>query len=167
MPESLTYTYTTAAEIVRVLGQRAVDALVDDNGDGAGESGVLTSAIEEATDTINFYCYSFHTEQVLANNLLVRRWATYLACHILTQRRGNAGNYASVAERIVAKLELVHSGRYQIPRAPVRADCSPSMSNYVIDDRAYKRKLRVDRDVSTGPSTARQFPDVVSTTDFF
>jgi len=156
MPETLTHTYTTEAEMARVLSQDGVDAFLDDNGDGAAETGVGQDCIDYATDRVNFFALRWYAADVMVNNLWVRRCATIIACHYLSTRRGNPGLYAAAETQVIADLTAVHDGRFEIPRLPYREDQTPALSNYVLDNRYAQRKVRVVPGISTGGTSGHQ-----------
>ena len=151
--EVLTYVYTSRTEMARLYSEVAVQLREDDDDDGVAESGVIQDCIDEATDMINIYCLDWHEAADMADNLTVRRWATLIACWLLSQRRGNPEQFAGRYEQIVALLEKCLTGHYHIPRLATKKDFTPGVSQYVVDDRFKIRKLRVTEQISTGGGT--------------
>lgn len=153
--ESISYLYTSPAEIERLLGFVGVSAYADDTGEGEEESGVVQDAIEEATDTINVYLEQWYHPSDMANNKWIRRKATYLAAYILTRRRGNPGMYEEEYQRITSLLEDIRLGRKQVPRLPWRSDFTPAVDNVVVDHRFMVDKVRVQQQISSTGTPAR------------
>lgn len=158
MVESLNYTYTTQVEIQRLMTSAGYTEYTTDDQVPAD---VLADAINQATDEVNTYLHRWYAESDLADNRRVRTLATYLAAYHLTQRRGEEARYANEVEEARKYLQEVHDGLKQLPRCPQRADLAPCHSNYVIDDRFAKQKVRVQSETSTGPATLSTNPDVV------
>ncbi len=159
MVETLTYTYTTQAEIERLISAAGASLRTDDDQDGSPESGVWQDVIDEATDTINFYCESHYEPVDLTDNLWVRRSATLIGAYLLCQRRGDPGLYHDRYAKVIEMLEKVAFGRMQIPRLQTKEDFSPAASNLRVDHRFGTRKIRVQRQTSTGGTSARQDVD--------
>lgn len=159
MVEILTYTYTSQAEIERIWSSAAAMLRTDDDQDGVAESGVWDDVVNEATDTINFYCEKWYEPQDMAQNLWIRRAATWIGAHLLSQRRGNPGQYTDRHDRIIAFLEEVCAGKKQVPRLAQRADFTPALSNLRVDHRFATKKIRVQQQTSTGGTSGRQDAD--------
>ena len=162
MPESLSYLFTSEDEIKRVMTINGADEYAGDTDNPAviDSDDVYADVIAQATDEVNVYCLGFYDEPTLSNNSYVRRLATWIACYHLTCRKGEQERYAQQYELAVKYLERVRSGELQIPRAAQRADLAPCHSNYVIDDRFAKSKVRVQRETSSGPGYSQQKPDI-------
>lgn len=157
MVESLSYTYTSEAEIKRLMTSAGYTEYVTDDQTAAD---VLADVINQATDEINVYCCRWYAEVDLANNSYVRRLATYIAAYHLTNRRGEEPRYTTEYQDGRTFLEKVMSGLLQLPRCPQRADLTPCHSNYVIDDRFQQQKVRVQDSTSSGPGTLDINPDI-------
>lgn len=158
MVETLTYTYTSVAEIRRIYSTDAVNLRLDDDDDGyvSPTDDVYTDLVYEATDMVNLYCEQWYDPSDMAENSWVRRQATWIACYLLSQRRGNPSQYGKRYEEIVGLLEKVQAGQLQIPRLPHRADFTPAVSNFRVDDRFQVRKTRVQPTISSGGTSSRQ-----------
>lgn len=157
MVESLSYLYTSQAEIERLMSSKSAELYVDDLGIGvADDPAVWTDVIEAATDTVNIHCQLYYEESVLANSSWVHRITTWVAAHYLTQRRGNPGAYSNLYAEAMSYLERIRDGELQIPRAALRSVMVPAMSNFTIDDRFRVNKIRVQQSISVGPQTGDQ-----------
>lgn len=162
MVETITYTYTTADEIKRIFSTAAVELRVDDDEDGyvnTTEDDVYTDIVYDATDVINLYLEQWYDPSDMAENSWIRRQATWIGCYLLSQRRGNPSQYNKRYEEVIAQLEKIQEGKLQVPRLPHRADFTPALSNYRIDDRNQVQKIRVQPNISTGGTSARQHTD--------
>lgn len=157
MVETLTYKYTTQAEMERAFSTAAVTARTDDG----VLADLLDDCINEATDEINFHCERWYEPSDMVNNLWVRRTATWLACYYLSQRMGNPAQFETHIEEIKLRLEHIYSGHKQIPRLATRDDMTPAMSNLRVDDRFRVEKIRVQPTISTGGSYSKQDKDPV------
>ena len=154
--ETLTYTYTSQTEIERIWSSAAALLRTDDDQDDVAESGVWDDIVNEATDTVNLYLEKWYEPSDMAENLWVRRAATWVGAHLLSLRRGDPGNYFDRYERIIAVLQEIWEGKRQVPRLAQRADTSPAMSNLRVDQRFAVKKIRVQESISTGGTSSRQ-----------
>jgi len=150
---SLSYAYTSEAEIKRVISTSGFDLRVDDLADTLD---AITDIVEEATDMVNFYCGLHYNESDLETSPLVRRWTTWVACYLLSQRRGNPAIFADRMGEVLALLEEVSRHDRIIPRLPTREDLTPAMSNVHIDDKFRTHKIRVHPTISTGGTYGKQ-----------
>lgn len=148
--ETLTYLYTTNAEIERLYSVLGVQDRADDDYDGSAEDDVMDDLCAWATDTVNLYVSERYDPQYLANNLWVRQAATVIAAWMLSQRRANPAQFTDWYDKIIELLEKIAAGTLDIPRMPARADSLPAMSNYVIQDWSRVAKIRVEDTISTG-----------------
>jgi phage gp36-like protein len=154
---SPTRLYTSQDEIERLMSVKSAELYVDDIGIGmADDPEIWTDVIDQATDTVNMYAQYYYEESVLELSSWVRRTATWIAAHYLTQRRGNPGAYSSLYEQAIEYLERIKKGELQIPRAVLRSVMVPAMSNYTIDDRFRVNKIRVQPSISVGPQSSEQ-----------
>ena len=150
---SLSYAYTSEAEIKRVLSTSGFDLRTDDL---ANTLEAVTDIVEEATDLVNFYCGLNYAESDLETSPLVRRWSTVIACYLLSQRRGNAAIFSDRMGEVLALLEEVSKHDRIIPRIPTRENLTPAMSNVHIDDKFRTHKIRVHPTISTGGTYGQQ-----------
>ncbi|MBW1953241.1 MAG: DUF1320 family protein [Deltaproteobacteria bacterium] len=140
----MSYTYTTEAEIMRVLSREGWLSQADDDRDGIVDPALLQEVVGEATEEINLYLAQRYRPEDLANHTLVRRWATYFACYLVSLRRGNPAHFTGIVERITGWLERIFANRMNLPGLPVRKEMGPAMSNLEINDLYRRRKIRVD-----------------------
>ena len=110
----------------------------------------------EATDVVNMYLLPRYQAVDLNNNLWVRRQTAYIAAHLACMRRGNPSPYEAFVESIERRMEMIRVGRLAVPRMANRDDYSPALSNYTIDDRFGKAKVRVSPGISSGGTSSRQ-----------
>lgn len=157
--ETLAHTYTSRAELGRVLSINGLEAWLDDDGDGSDESDIVSDVINETTDYINLYCEGWYETSDMADNLWVRSQAKYIGCYFLSQRKGNPALYTAQFDRITKLLEKIHSGTLQIPRLSTKMDLTPALSNVRVDDRFRIAKTRVQPSISTGGSDSSQHVD--------
>ena len=155
--ETLPYALTTTAEMKRLWGATGFNLRASDQPFPGGpltteETAAVQDCIDEASDECFARIGMWHDINVEAtsNNLWLRRRATTIACHFLSERRGNPANFTDKYERALADLDKVMSGGLVIPRLPFKADLAPGMSNISIDDRFVVKKIRVAEQTSTG-----------------
>lgn len=136
MVETLTYTYTTQREMESVFSRLAVLLRTDDPPDISPDpDATLTDVIEDATDVCNEYLLPRYAASVLNESKWVRRRCSLIACHLLSERRGNPGQFTDRYEAIIDSFKLVAKGYRQIPRQATRHDLTPKHTNIVVDDR--------------------------------
>lgn len=150
MPETLAYTYTSQAEIERIMSPNMALDFLDHDQDGADDDDTWQDVINEATDTINMYAEVWYEAADLSNNVLVRRWASWIGAYLMSMNRGDPAMFIRRYDEVIARLEKILLGTLQIPRVPLRADMTPSMSNFAVDDRFRVNKVRVTPTNSVG-----------------
>lgn len=153
MPTALAYTYCTEDDINALLGVDGVTGRLDDDDSGtvsAAEDLYLTAAINWATSKVNLYCLGFYEALDLSTSFIVNQWATVIACHWLSSRRGNPapGSFKELYEETIKDLERIKSAEYQIPDIGYRTAAWPWWSNIRVDHSNPVRKVRVERPIS-------------------
>lgn len=156
MPETLTYVYTSQAELERVFSITAVNRRADLDKDGIADPLVIDETANIATDEINLYCEPHYNASDMVNNLWIRRQATYIGCFHLSLLRGHPAQFKTYYEKIVQWLEKIREGSLQVPRLYKKSNMSPSVSNYVVDNRYRYTQERVIPSVSPGGITGDQ-----------
>ena len=154
MVATLSYTYTTRAEMERIFGESGVSLRADDL--GSDQATMLDEIIGEATEMVNYHCGLTYEEVDLNDSYLARRWATWIACYLLSQRRGNPSVFADKYEEVLTMLAEVADFTRIIPRLATREDLTPAMANLHIDDRFRTHKIRVHPTISTGGTYGKQ-----------
>ena len=166
MAETLTYTYTTQAEMCRLMRTADLTLLADLDADGNADTGVVDDWINEATDWINLYCLQHYNAADMANNLWVRRRATLYACHVASRQKANGAKYQDKVDKIEQELERVKKLEFIIPRLGLKVNLDPSCSNYRVDQRYQTNQVRVTPSNSPGGTYSGQAIDQ-SDYDFF
>lgn len=141
--------FTTRDEIERLFSADAVQVRIDDAADILAETDVIDEVIADATEFVWQYLWTRYAEAQVVNRDWVRRRATYVAAHFLSQRRGNPGQFIDRFEQIKEELQLVYTCALHVPDAQVNTVQQPVVSNYVVDNRNYGPVIRVTED-STG-----------------
>jgi phage gp36-like protein len=162
--------YTDRAETEKVYSTLGINLRLDDDEDDtvdATEETYLDEMIENATDVINQYALHFYTATELAESRWVRSRATWIACYLLSRRRGNSAQFVDEYNAIIAELELVRRGQFFIPRLKTYDDFLPCHSNLKIDRRYSREKIRVDSITSTGGSYSGQQQEHIWPHDYF
>lgn len=159
--ETLTYTYTSQAEMNRLFSVEGVDLRTDH---GVREA-IVQDAIDNATDTINSYLLQQYTAADMADSLWIRRRATLIACYFLSQERGNPEQFSARYERITNPDdgELVRAAEqrngFRVPRLTPSAQSIPTVTNYKVSDLYQTNKVRVKPENSTGTVYPNQHTD--------
>lgn len=148
--------YTCPTCMARLFSSDGIDLRTDDGLDTREQDLMLEDAIMDATDLINQYCLPIYHETELHRSRWVSRRACYLACHFLSQRRGNPAQYQARHDAILEELGQVQRTNLYIPRLKVRNEITPSMSNLIVDDRYVQDSLRVERSNSFGTTYSGQ-----------
>lgn len=151
--------YTCPTCMERLFSSTGIALRLDDGLDEPAQDQILDDCILDATDLINQYCLPIYPESELAKSRWVSRRACYLACHFLSQRRGNPAQYQSRHDEIVAELAKVQRTDLHIPRLKVRSEITPSMSNLIVDDRYFQQNIRVSQTSMVGDSYDKQHRD--------
>lgn len=140
-------TYTTAAMIVDVAGQLAVDLRTDD----ADQPDLLDKAIDYATGQVDFYC-SRYPQADLEGSTWVQNVAAFIAIRWLCMHRLN-GVPKSVAkewkEVHEPQLTMILKGEAKVPRIDTTRRAAV-VTNYHGDLRRFNNQIRVDPTRSTG-----------------
>lgn len=144
----LVYTYTTRKEMERLFSNRATVLRIDDM-NTVDQDEYFLELIEDASDIINSHIENVYDYADLANSRWTRIRATWIACYLLSQRRGNPAQYLSRYQEILEELEKVRLGIIDIPGLAKRDHNQPVMSNLHVDPRYPVRSLRVIETIST------------------
>lgn len=154
---ALTDTYTSETEIERLITETGGSLRMDDLSDDAD---MWQEIVEEATDVVNQYAEGRYESSNMKLSSWVRRRATWIGAYLLSQRRGNPSQFNQRYQEILDELKAVAAGQISIPRLPIREELTPAHSNLVIDDRFHSRKIRVQRNTSTGTRSGQSDLDI-------
>ena len=155
--EDFPLAYTCETCMARLFSQDGIDLRTDDT--GGTKDDMVDDAIMDATDMINQHCLGLYPDTELFRSRWVSRRACYLACHFLSQRRGNPAQYQDQYERIERELKQVQELIFVIPRIRPRNEVTPSMSNLVVDDRYCQQKIRAVKATQVGEDYNEQHAD--------
>lgn len=139
--------YTSEAEIARLLGEFAVDLLLEDN---QNTSATWSNILTDIDETISMYVGQFYDPSTLYSNNWVRRRATILGANALSGRRGNNPLYLTRTERVYDELNSIRDGRYHIPGGVPLGRFAPVVRNYTVQNVFYDHPQRVIKSKSTG-----------------
>ena len=158
MPSSLVaalaYTYCVQADIEQHISVLGVKLRIDDDDDGvlttADQAG-LTDAIDEATETINYYCYNKYAPSQLATSRFINRCAMILATYRLCTRRLNPVPESLIedAAAVEEKLKEIRDKSAMVPGLPLRRVLAPVMSHTRIVPTYDFKVIRVERQGSS------------------
>lgn len=141
-------TLTSESEMRSIGGDTYIDLRIDDL-DSTDKAAFITNVITEATEEVMTYLIARYEESSVTNIKLVRRWATIVALYFASQRRGNASQYMSEYESAIENLEAIAANERMLD-APTRSDLTPSVTNFVMDERYQIAKQRVRDELSSG-----------------
>jgi phage gp36-like protein len=156
--------YCTQSDVETILSSQGVTARVDDDDNGANDTGIVTACIEQASVTLNRYLLSRYDVATVSACSWAKWACAYCAAVYVMARRG-----LPVAESIQAEwkeftetLESIRKGAQEMigdtgPAAP-RNTLGPRVSNLVIDGRYKRQKIRVtpSNSVDGSVSSAQQ-----------
>ncbi len=155
MPETITYLYTTQAEMERLYGKQGLAALIGDIG-GANIAEWWLEIAADATTQIDAYASQIYNASDLYTSRWVRTRATWIGCFRASQRKGQPDLFSQRFAEIMEELEKVREQEIIIPNLPTSFDMTPAMSNVYIDARYEIDKIRVLPTISTGGAGSRQ-----------
>ena len=150
--------YCTEAELIRFMGQGAVDDFGDNDADGTADAEVVNDCINQATEEIDLYLRQRYTQAALATSTLVNRWCVVMAARFETQRRGNPvpdsieQEWLRIADPASGLIVQIGLGHKQLPGIALRDDLRPTMSNVRIDRRYRTSTVRVTKANSSSPN---------------
>jgi len=145
---------TTEAEMVLEVGQDAITEWSDHDEDGESDAGVVSRAIDRATNEIIRTAGQRYSTSGLAADAEIRGWATQLACFFLSKSRANPPAMALVddVDYIRSQLALIASGSAFLNVA-LSADLRPRVINRQIDRRYVYQQIRETPDSTKPRST--------------
>lgn len=136
--EAVPTLYTSQAEMESLFGFLGVQLRLDDDDDeivATPETEYLTDVMVEATDIINQHIGWIYDDVELSESRWVRRRASWIACHLISKRRGNAKQFQEQFDQCMEDFREVELHRRWIPRKKPKYDFAPAMSNLRIDYR--------------------------------
>lgn len=128
-----TYVYTTREDVESLLSADGLAGRLDDDASGgvvSSELAHLTQAIRWATARINMHLVSYSFPE-LAQSWLVNWYATVIAAHMISCRRGNpaAGSLQDTYEGVMEDLARLKTGEFVLPDAALRDSAFPAWSS--------------------------------------
>src|SRR5438128_2340188 len=85
MPGSLvvarSYVYVVQSDIEHVLSANGLKSRLDERGDGVVDYAAMNEGITEASETVDYYCFSKYDPSILATSNWANRAATWLATY--------------------------------------------------------------------------------------
>jgi phage gp36-like protein len=146
--------FTSLAEMESIWSTLGITLRLDDDDDGANdaaETALLDEVIADASDVCREYLQEIYEEDELSANRWVKRHCSWIACHLLSRRRGNPGQFTEEYDRAIEKFNLVRRGRLFVPGAAPRGNLGPRMANQIVDLRYFRKKLRTQTQTSVSP----------------
>ena len=157
MTTSLTYQFTSQAEMERLFSLMAIKMRTEDLA-GTNIADWWEEHVSDATLRIWMYLHLLYDAADLADSYWVRRRATWVGCYYISQRRGNPAQFSERYAEIIEELEKMQLGLLQIPDLPTSAKLIPAMDNMTVDSRYPLSKLRVQVPLSTDTPSANMLP---------
>lgn len=121
--------FSSETEVIRMLGKFGVELIMEDVGNQAY---IWEEVLGYVDETIYQYIAQQYDPELHKTNRFLRRRATILAAHYLSQRRGNPALYLREATQIREEMEALRSGRIHIPNSVPRGNLGPVVRNYVM-----------------------------------
>jgi hypothetical protein len=160
-------TYCTRADVESAWNPASVLDAADDDNNGslsAGEEAHITRAIERAAGTMNAVLEVRYDLADLVESEWCRDCNAGLAAYLLATRSGDAAPDALAAEfdRYLDALAGIRDGILVVPEVDESDRHGPTVSNFRIDLRERRAKVRRVSETSTGdhpPSDVLSFPE--------
>ena len=108
------------------------------------------------------YCCNRYDDSQLVLSWSVNNWATNLAAHWMSCRRGCAPpkSLENLVETTMDELRMVKTGTLSIEDIGTRTSGWPFITNVSVDPRYTYAKIRVEQNLSEGtPTQYPQYPD--------
>lgn len=150
-----TQTYCTQLDIEAIWTPAALLASVDDNEDGVlspAEAALIERAIQRAANSMNALLEVRYALVDIAGNLWCRDCNAVLAAYLLATRRDEPppAGLASERQRYLTDLREMRDGQQQVPQVAESNHHAPTVSNFAIDLRAQRAKVRRIIETSSG-----------------
>jgi uncharacterized protein DUF1320 len=166
----MTQTYCAKPDIESLWTPALLLASVDDDSSGTlspTEEGYITAAIERAANRMNAYLEQRYKLADLAGNAWCRDANAAIAAYLLSIRRGTSAPapFQLQYDALMSDLYDISRGRLNVPQATQTLEMIPTVSNFRIDPRQSRAKVRRVSEISSGspPGGGRKsFPDVSS-----
>ena len=160
--------FTDTSAIYEYFGEEGIELITDDL-TAAQENSAVQKAILEAEDFMLQWLLNRYEPEDLQGVSWMERRCTEMAVFFLFHRRGQDPPQAlhNTAVRIQTDLENVANNRIMIPGAQTRLEPAPGLSNYAIDNRRIKHRMRVVGSETIGhPPDQKRLRDYFSDKDF-
>jgi hypothetical protein len=114
--------------------------------------------IDDATLMIRQFAGQLYGDADLNNSAWIRIRATWIACYLISQRKGAPSLFFARYEQIIQELNMVKDGLLPIPELSTSIDAVPALSNIDHDPRFRYKTLRVQTENSTATGGSKQTP---------
>ena len=160
-------TYCTRADLESVWNPAAVLAAADDDSSGTlstNEEAHIARAIERGAGTMNAVLEVRYDLADLVGNGWCRDCNAALAAYLLATRGGDAAPHAIATEfdRYLDDLAHIRDGNMQVPEVLESDQHGPTVSNFRVDLRQRRAKVRRVSETSSGsspPGELQSFPE--------
>ena len=151
----MTQTYCTKSDISALWDPADLLASVDDDASGTyspTEDGYITRAIERAAGRMNAYLEQRYKLADLAGNAWCRDANAAIAAYLLSIRRGDPAPAPLQLQYDAYASDLydISRGRLSVPEATQTLEMIPTVSNFRIDPRQSRAKVRRVSEISSG-----------------
>lgn len=154
--------YCAESDLQERFSPATVLAWADQENVGTEYMNTVDDAINQGSQELEGYARQRYTPAGLLSCDLIKRWCVTLSAFYLSTTRGNPAPASLEKEynRVLAMLEKVSLGMFQLPGIPLRSDMRPTWSNLRTDRRYQQAKDRVQVETSSpAPTTQTQFLD--------
>jgi hypothetical protein len=146
--------FSSEAEVIRFMGENAV-ILITDDWDYTDKSPIWNDILDFVDDTIWQNIEQHYDPTTHLGNSYLRRRATILAAHLLSQRRGNPALYARLADEVKEEFNDIRRGNKRVPRGTPIGNLGPVVRNYTMQPMRVL-PMRVEKFKSTGDSYSNE-----------
>jgi len=138
----MTVQLTSYDEIADVFSSDGIDNHLQDLASG---STALTTIINRASERCFLYLRSQYKESDVSTNVWAREQATYIACYLISIRRGNPSLYTDLYAQALIDLEQARDGHID--------PGIPSKSRAIVQTPMLDSRLHMPKRVLPGAST--------------
>lgn len=143
--------YCSQDDVEEVLSEAGVLLRTDDDPEGVEDASKVTAVIEAASSRIDMFLLRRYSASSLQSSIWVKWCCAYLSACLLSKRRGNPcpESIGFECQQYVDWLKEIRDGLMDLPGVAPSSDVLPSVSNFTVDARFNRAKVRRVQSTST------------------
>lgn len=142
--------FSSETEVLRLLGKFGIEMAMEGWTSGS-KADVWRDILTYVDETFDLHLNQIYDTTTIKSNPYLRRRATILAAHYLSQIKGNPSLYLREATKIYDELNDIRSGKYFVPGSRPIGNLGPVVRNYVSQPDSQFHQ-RIQKHKSTGSS---------------